>query len=126
MPLTDTAIRNSRPARRPYKVSDGGGLHLLINPNGSRLWRVKYRIAGREKLLSVGNYPAVSLKAARAARDRAKELLAGGNDPSVAKKVARQESQVAAANTFRAVADEYLAKIRREGRADATLTKAEW
>src|SRR3712207_6802202 len=51
MPLTDTAIRNSKPAERPYKVSDGGGLHLVVNPNGSRLWRFKYRMAGREKLL---------------------------------------------------------------------------
>jgi integrase len=126
MPLTDTAIRNSKPTGRPYKVSDGGGLHLLINPNGSRLWRLKYRLSGREKLLSLGSYPAVSLKAARDSRDRAKELLAAGTDPASAKRVARQQAELASANTFQAIADEYVAKIRREGRADATLIKAEW
>jgi hypothetical protein len=126
MPLTDTAIRNSKPTDRPYKLSDGGGLHLLVTPNGSRLWRLKYRLAGREKLLSVGSYPAVSLKVARETRDRAKELLAAGADPAAAKRIARQEAELASANTFRAIADEYVAKIRREGRAAATLTKAEW
>jgi integrase len=124
--LTDTAIRNSKPATQPYKLWDGGGLHLLINPNGSRLWRLKYRIAGREKLLSIGRYPTVSLKAARESREQAKGLLAGGGDPSEAKKSDRRAAETSASNTFRAIADEYVAKIRREGRAEATITKAEW
>src|ERR1700733_5183703 len=72
--LTDTAIRGARPAEKPYKLFDGGGLFLLVKPNGSRLWRLKYRMDGREKLLSVGIYPDVSLKAARARRDDARRL----------------------------------------------------
>ena len=62
MPLTDTAIRNAATRGNPYKIFDGGGLHLLVNPSGLELWRLKYRFGGREKLLSMGPYPVVSLK----------------------------------------------------------------
>jgi len=126
MPLTDTSVRNSKLKDRPYKLADGGGLHLLVNPNGSRLWRLKYRVAGKEKLLSIGAYPAVSIKKAREVRDNARELLASGGDPSQAKKEAKRAEEAATRHTFRAIADEYLAKLKREGRAEATLTKLEW
>ncbi len=126
MSLTDAKIRNTKPKERPYKVSDGGGLHLLIKPNGSRLWRLKYRITGKEKLLSIGEYPAVSLKAARSARDLAKEQLASGDDPSELKREARQKTAAFENETFIAVADEYIAKLTREGRAPVTLTKLNW
>jgi integrase len=126
MPLTDTSVRNSKPKDRPYKLADSQGLHLLVTPNGSRLWRLKYRVAGKEKLLSIGAYPAVSIKKAREARDNARELLATGGDPSQAKKEAKRVEEQSTRHTFRAIADEYLTKLKREGRADATLTKLEW
>ena len=125
MPLTDTAIRAAKPKDKPYKLSDGGGLYLLVN-TGSRLWRLKYRFASREKVLAIGAYPAVTLSVARQRRDEAKSLLAHGGDPSQAKKDAKRQAEIEAGSTFRSVADEYLAKMRREGRASATLTKTEW
>ena len=98
---------------------------MLVTPNGSRLWRLKYRIDGREKLLSIGAYPAVSIKMARDARDSARGLLAAGLDPSQAKKDARR-AEAANLETFRSIADEFLAKKTREGRAAATLSKKTW
>lgn len=69
MPLTDLALRNAKPAEKPYKLADGGGLHLFVTPNGSRLWRLKYRIDGKEKLLSLGPYPTMPLAMAREKRE---------------------------------------------------------
>ncbi|WP_287212106.1 Arm DNA-binding domain-containing protein [Sphingobium sp.] len=69
MVLTDTAIRNAKPADKPYKVTDSQGLYLLVNPRGSKLWRIKYRIDGVERKLSLGAYPEITLAEARAARD---------------------------------------------------------
>lgn len=126
MPLTDTRIRNAKPQARPVKLSDGGGLHLLVTPQGSKLWRLAYRYAGKQKTLAVGIYPAVSLEKARAARGDAKTLLADGMDPGEAKKADARRQKLAAANTFQAVAEEWVEKSRREGRATATLTKVEW
>jgi Arm DNA-binding domain len=100
---------------------DRGGLQLWGQPTGARLWRVAYRFAGKQKLLALGVYPSVSLAKARQARDEAKRLLAQGLDPSNERK---QRAQAKAnAPTFRALADEYLAKLKREARADATLNK---
>jgi integrase len=126
MPLTDTAIRNARLKDKSYKLTDGFGLYLLVNPTGSRLWRMKYRIEGREKLLAIGPYPDVSLAKARERRDDARKTLAYGADPSALKKQARNEAKAAPANTFRAVAEEHLAKLAREGRAEVTLAKRRW
>jgi integrase len=126
MPLTDTSVRASKPKERPYKLSDGQGLHLLINPNGSRLWRLKYRVAGKEKLLSIGAYPAVSIKMAREARDKAKTLLATGGDPSNVKRASKRAAQETALHAFRVIADEYVAKLRRENRAGVTVDKVLW
>lgn len=72
MPLTDTACRNAKATNSPLKLSDGGGLFLLVQPNGSKLWRLAYRYAGKQKLISFGAYPAVPLSDARAGRDQAK------------------------------------------------------
>ena len=126
MALTDTAIRAAKPKDAPYKLSDGGGLFLAVNPTGSRLWRLKYRLAGKEKLLAIGAYPVVSLAQARKQRDDAKELLSRGGDPSQAKQDAKRASEESAGNTFKVIAQEYVSKLRREGRAAATLTKTEW
>jgi hypothetical protein len=89
MPLTDTAVRNAKQQEKPRKLSDGGGLHLLVNPDGARYWRMAYRYRGRQKTLAFGVYPIVSLADARAARDAAKKLLARDIDPSEARNEGR-------------------------------------
>ena len=76
MALTDPEIRNAKPGDKPFKLYDAGGLFLLIQKNGGKWWRLKYRFAGKEKLLSMGAYPDVGLKEARKKRDAARELLA--------------------------------------------------
>lgn len=126
MPLTDSAIRNAKPADTAYKLFDGGGLHLQITPKGSRLWRLKYRFDGREKLLSFGPYPVTSLKKARIKRDDAKAKLLDGIDPSHAKRAQRSEAMVERANTFDTLSKEYVAKLEKEGRAAITLKKIRW
>ena len=87
----------------------------MVTPSGGKLWRWKYRHAGKEKLLAIGRYPDVSLKEARARRDAARKLLAAGQDPSVEKKKAALAAKLGAANTFKAVADEFITKREREG-----------
>ncbi len=82
MPLTDTKIRGARPQGKPYKLADGDGLTLLVNPNGSK-WCLRYRFGGREKMLSVGVYPDVPLKHARDKRDSIRKMIASGVDLSV-------------------------------------------
>lgn len=126
MPLSDLQIKALKPAARPYKHSDGGGLHLLVSPTGSKLWRIAYRFGGKQKLLALGAYPAVSLADARARRDEAKSLLSRNVDPSVKSKLDRIAATTSRATTFDAIADELIAKAGREGRADATLTKKRW
>ena len=110
MALTDTAIRNAKPGDKPIKLFDGGGLFLHITPAGQRYWRLKYRFAGKEKLLALGVYPRVSLKEARNRRDEAKRLLDDGVDPSVERKVRKVATAERAANSFEAVAREWFAK----------------
>ena len=110
MPLTVVEISNAKPKDKPYKLFDGAGLYLLIKPNGSKLWRWKYRIAGREKLLSIGAYSSkpdegVTLKMARDLRHEASKKLDQGIDPSLSK---RLEALEPAANTFQAVACEWM------------------
>lgn len=125
MALTDTAIRNAKPTEKPQRKSDGGGLSLLLMPTGSKLWRLAYRFAGKQKMLAVGAYPVVTLGMARAARDDAKRLLAQGVDPSEKRKADRRAA--AAARTFSIVADEWFTvKMVREYRADKTLKKVRW
>lgn len=108
--LTDTEIRALKPTRRAQKLFDGGGLYLLVTAEGRRYWRLKYRIDGREKLISLGVYPAVSLKAARRKRERAKGVLEEGKDPSKERKAEKAARRSAAENTFEAVGREWFAK----------------
>ncbi|MGO4914646.1 Arm DNA-binding domain-containing protein [Pseudogemmobacter sp. W21_MBD1_M6] len=81
MALTDAKIRSLTVQERAFKIADFDGLYLLVNPNGSKLWRLKYRIGGAEKLLSIGAYPSVTLATARQVRDDARAQLASGGDP---------------------------------------------
>ena len=120
MPLKDASVRNVKPGPKPRKLSDGGGLHVLIQPTGSKLWRLAYRFAGKQKTLALGVYPAVSLEEARQHRDAAKKLLTRSVDPSVQRKGDKHAGREC---TFRAVAGEVIEKLEREGRAQATLRK---
>src|SRR5665213_4467308 len=125
MPLTDLECRKTKAVLKLNKLSDMGGLQLWVYPTGSKLWRFAYRFGGKQKSLALGRYPATTLLEARMGRDNAKVLLDEGKDPSYVKKLARLESEFPG-DSFEIVAKEYLAKLRREGRADATMTKLEW
>ena len=107
MPLSDTAIRQARPRAAPFKLADGGGMFLLVQPTGAKYWRLKYRIRGREKLLALGVYPQVSLAKARQKRDSARELIAAGIDPIEHKREEQRVAAVHASNSFEVVAREW-------------------
>jgi integrase len=129
MPLTDVAIRNAKPREKPYKVGDTLGLFLLVQPSGGKLWRVKYRIDGKEKKLAIGIYPQVGLAEARRRRDAARELVAAGKDPGREKQREKVRSQIQAETTFDAIAAEFCQKRRRDGQkawAVSTATRSEY
>ena len=126
MTLSDLQIRNLKPKPKTYKVSDFGGLYIAVNPNGSKLWRFKYRLEGREKLLSIGAYPAISLMHARQVRDAAKAELALGGDPSQTKQEEKRIKRENHDHTFEKVGAAFLDKQRKEGRSPATLSKTEY
>ncbi|MDR2688649.1 MAG: integrase arm-type DNA-binding domain-containing protein [Azoarcus sp.] len=107
---TDTIIMNAKPAAMPVKLTDEKGLYLLVPPSGGKLWRMRYRFEGKEKLLAFGKYPGLSLKEARERRDEDRKLLANGADPE-ASKTAIQER---AADTFAAVAGQWFEKWKTE------------
>jgi integrase len=110
MSLTDTAIKAAKPTQKPYKLFDGRGLYLLLNPDGSRWWRFKYRYGGKEKLLALGTYPDTGLKKARDRHGDARQLLADGIDPCAAKQAEKLKRADRAAGSFEAVALEWHAK----------------
>ena len=111
MSLTDTAIKNAKPREKPYKLSDEKGLYVQVNPNGSKLWHLKYRFAGKEKRLAFGAYPEVTLAMAREHQSAARQLLKKDVDPGEYKKQGKRAAKVAAANSFEAVAREWFAKF---------------
>ena len=104
MPLNDRQIRNLKPTATIRKLSDGGGLALVCKPNGRKYWHLNFRFNGKQKTLSIGTYPTVSLAEARQTAENARRLLAQGQDPAAAKQQAKQERQAALLNTFAAVA----------------------
>lgn len=129
MPLTDVAIRNAKPGAKPMKLPDGGGMFLLVTPAGGKLWRLKYRIDGREKLLAMGAYPEIGLGEARRRREEARELIALGKDPSREKQREKVRARIQAADTFQAICDEYCEKRRQDGQkgwAPATAIRSEY
>lgn len=126
MALTDTAIKAAKHGPKPIKLFDERGLFLLLQPSGGKLWRLKYRILGKEKKLSLGVYPDVTLKEARKRRDEARTLLANGSDPASVKLEQTRSARRNAANTFKAIADEFIDKSANEGRAAVTIKKTRW
>lgn len=126
MPLTDTAIRTAKPGEKPYKLADEKGLFLLVNPNGSKWWRLKFRVGGKEKQLSFGTYPDVGLKEARGKRDDARKLLADGVDPSETRKAQKATRNDQMANSFEVIAREWLEgqkSVVTAGQYDKTLAR---
>lgn len=122
--ITDTAARNAKPKDKPYKLPDANGLYLQVTPSGSKLWRMKYRFLGKEKLLAFGQYPAVSLVDARKRRDEAKKALSEGIDPSELKKEVKRRYDLENRHTFENVAREWFEK--KEGSVVSTYSARIW
>lgn len=110
-PLSDIQVKNAKAQEKEYKIFDGGGLYLLVTTSGGRLWRLKYRFSDKEKQLTFGAYPAVSLADARQRREDAKKLLANGVDPGEAKKAQKAAQGDQDANTFEVIAREWHSKF---------------
>ncbi|MEI7267919.1 tyrosine-type recombinase/integrase [Pectobacterium versatile] len=110
MPLTDAKIRSTKPTNKPIKLADGGGLYLEIRPSGSKLWRYRYRIAGKENVFALGEYPTLSLAEARAEHDKARALVKQAIHPAHQRQLERMANHSANANTFEAVAREWIDK----------------
>lgn len=126
MALTYLQISNAKPRSRDYKLADGNALYLVVQPNGTKLWRLHYRYLDKQKTLYLGVWSDVSLAAARAKRDEARQQLAEGIDPASEKRRRRTADKTAAANSIKAVAEEWIAKCEREGRATVTMEKIRW
>jgi integrase len=109
-PLTDARIRTTKPGAKPVKLADGGGLYLEVRPSGKKLWRYRYRIADKENLFAIGEYPEISLAEARSEHDKARSLVKQGVHPSHNRQAERLSTQLANANTFEAVANEWISK----------------
>ena len=128
--LTDTAIRKTKPQSKPFKLSDGGGMYLLIKPDDGRYWRMDYRFCGKRKTLALGVYPTVPLADARQRREEARKLLANGVDPCEIRKAAkatRTKQQTIAAETFEKVARDWMAYREARGEtAETTANKDRW
>lgn len=122
MPLTDTTIRNAKPKDKPYRMFDAGGLYLEVAPSGGKWWRLKYRADGKEKRISLGTYPDVSLKDAREKRDKERKLLASGIDPGINRKAEKASRGERALNSFEVVGREWFEKFS-PGWVEAHSTK---
>lgn len=124
MKLSDIKVKSLKAKEKPYRMSDGGGLYVQVSITGARLWRLAYRFNAKQKTLSIGQYPAVTLLEARKARDKAKALLAKGIDPGIEKKNVARASKLE--NDWRTVANEFYEKREQEGTQHATLVKLDW
>ena len=127
--ITEVQVRNAKARDRAYKLADSRGLHLNVTPSGGKLWRLKYRFpkgaGGKEKLLSLGPYPDVGLADARTKADNARKLLVGGVDPAMHKRAAKATAQIAATNTFAAIAKQAIERKRANGKAARTIEQDE-
>ena len=126
MKLSDIKVRNLKAQEKAYKLFDGEGLYIHVTPKGSKLWRMSYRSDGKQKTLSFGKYPQVSLQRAREKRLDAKRLLADGIDPMEHARAEEAESSAKNEHTFEKIALEYLEKSVKDGNAEATMKKKRW
>lgn len=126
MALSVFAIKAAEIRDKQYKLSDTGGLYLLVTPKGGKCWRMNYRHLGKQRTLSFGVFPDTGLAEARAQRDAARKLLATGEDPAERAKIDRTSAEAASLNTFKVVASEWLSKAEKEGRSPATMKKLHW
>lgn len=124
--LTQLQITSAKSKEKPYNLSDGKGLFLAVQASGSRLWRFRYRYAGRQKTLHLGPWPDTGLAEAREKCREARQALAAGLDPAVEKRRAKLTARFATATSFKEVALEWTAKCEREGRAAITIEKIHW
>lgn len=124
MALTALAIKSAKSRAKPYKLADSDGLYLLVTPRGGRCWRMNYRHLGKQKTLAFGIWTPASPMPASAATRR--KLLARGDDPAEQIKLERIAATVAASNSFKAVADEWLTRAEKEGRSTVTMKKLRW
>jgi integrase len=128
MPLSDIQVKTAKPAEKPLRLFDGGGMYLEISPTGGKLWRMKYRFEGKEKRLSFGIYPGVSLREARDRREEARKQLAQGIDPAAQKKALKAAKAEVNANSFEVVAREWFDKFkttRTEGHTSKIIARLE-
>jgi integrase len=121
--LTQVAVQAAKPKDKPYKLSDGGGLHLLVETNGSKLWRFRYQFGRREKMLSFGAFPDVTIAQARTKREEARAVLAAGVDPARKREQDKIAASIAAASTFEIIASEYIERLQSERVAESTVEK---
>jgi integrase len=126
LPLTDAKVRALKPKDKAYKVADYDGLYVNVSKSGSKLWRFKFRLDGKEGLLSFGKYPDLSLSEARHLRDEARRKVIKGINPATAKKAAKRAKKAKSEHTFAKFAELFLAKQLKEGKSDATIQKKEW
>lgn len=126
MGLSDFALRNAKPRGRAYRLADGDGLNLLVQPGGSKLWQLRYRFLGKENILSFGPYPLVTLVEARQKRDAAKKLLLNGTDPAAQRKLDQIAAETSARTTFGLIAEEYIGRMKANDAARATIEKTIW
>lgn len=126
MALTTVALNALKPREKSYKLADDRGLYIEVMPNGSKLWRYKYRLHGLEKRLSMGSFPDVSIAEARKRRDEAKAFIQAGRDPAIERRQAKLVAALSAGTTFSAVAREFIEKMAAEGRAQNTIDKSLW
>lgn len=126
MALNHIQITNAKPRDKAYKLADADGLYLAVQTNGTKLWRMNYRYLGRQKTLYFGAWPEVGIAMARQQRAAAREQIAAGLDPAAEKRSDTLARKVAADNTFKTIAEEWVVKNEREGRAPITLDKIRW
>jgi integrase len=124
--LSDAKIKALKPKAKQYKTSDYDGLYILTTPSGGKLWKQSYRLNGKENTLSHGPYPAVNLAEARKKRDDARALIVAGIDPNRVKREVKEARNAKVENSFNSLADKFINKATKEGRAPATLSKLSW
>lgn len=126
MPLSAAAVQHAKGREKPYKLTDSAGLYLLVNTDGRRYWRFNYRFGGKQKTLAFGVFPDVGLADAREKRDAARKLIAAGEDPAARRKEEEREARIRESETLRAISNEWIERLEKQGRSKSTLKKMRW